>query len=101
MYFDRIIHCISRLILSIPGMSERLGGSILGLLLTGCDVISSRKQELEHIWKRPFQLTLVRGLFILARYLAIAIHIICSLQPKSSRWSISPGSDCRRICWVD
>ncbi|KIK59253.1 hypothetical protein GYMLUDRAFT_675014 [Collybiopsis luxurians FD-317 M1] len=53
---------------------ETLSASVLGLLLTGCDIVSSRKQELEYMWK-PFQLTVVGGLFILARYLAIMIHI--------------------------
>ncbi|KIK58670.1 hypothetical protein GYMLUDRAFT_694703 [Collybiopsis luxurians FD-317 M1] len=57
-------------------MEARLVASVLGLFLTGCDIISTRRQELEYVWRRPFQLTLVRVLFILARYLAVVIQIV-------------------------
>jgi hypothetical protein len=49
---------------------------VLGMLATGYDTYSTRRRELEYMWKGPFQLTFVRCLFILARYLAILIHII-------------------------
>ncbi|KIK64612.1 hypothetical protein GYMLUDRAFT_398231, partial [Collybiopsis luxurians FD-317 M1] len=58
-------------------MKTRLVASILGLLLTGFDVTSTRRRELEHVWRIPFPLSFARSLFILARYLAIVIHIHC------------------------
>ncbi|KIK59254.1 hypothetical protein GYMLUDRAFT_245329 [Collybiopsis luxurians FD-317 M1] len=58
-------------------MEVRLGAS--GLLLTGCDAVLTRTQEWEYIWKSPYKLTLVRCLFVLARYLALLIHVWVSL----------------------
>ncbi|KIK69471.1 hypothetical protein GYMLUDRAFT_35537 [Collybiopsis luxurians FD-317 M1] len=57
-------------------METRLGSSVLGLLITGFDVAATRKKELEYVWAKPFRLTFVRFLFILARYMALLIHII-------------------------
>ncbi|KIK62671.1 hypothetical protein GYMLUDRAFT_242318 [Collybiopsis luxurians FD-317 M1] len=58
-----------------PWMTTILGASVLGLLLTGCHVVLTRKQEREYIWKRPLRLTVVRGLYVLVRYVAIIIHV--------------------------
>ncbi|KAE9397611.1 hypothetical protein BT96DRAFT_921302 [Gymnopus androsaceus JB14] len=56
-------------------MQTRIIASVLGLLVTSCDSFLTRHKELEYVWKRPLQLTFVRCLFILARYLALLIHI--------------------------
>ncbi|KAE9394004.1 hypothetical protein BT96DRAFT_923756 [Gymnopus androsaceus JB14] len=56
-------------------MQARLIPSVLGLVVTSCDSLLTRHKELEYVWKRPLQLTFVRCLFILARYLALLIHI--------------------------
>ncbi|KIK62670.1 hypothetical protein GYMLUDRAFT_41586 [Collybiopsis luxurians FD-317 M1] len=80
-------------------MKVRLGASVLGLLLTGCDLVLTRKQELEYVWKRPFQLTLVRGLFVLSRYMAIIIHIAdialaSFMTPRIDELKQNPGHLC-------
>ncbi|KIK67272.1 hypothetical protein GYMLUDRAFT_861995 [Collybiopsis luxurians FD-317 M1] len=56
-------------------MQAQVSAAVLGLLTTGCDALLTRQREVEYVWKRPFQLSLVRCLFILARYLALLIHI--------------------------
>ncbi|KAF9063039.1 hypothetical protein BDP27DRAFT_1335702, partial [Rhodocollybia butyracea] len=49
-------------------MNLQVGASVLGLVATA-----------QHIWKKPLRITLVRCLFILMRYLPIAIHIIYAI----------------------
>ncbi|KAF9063165.1 hypothetical protein BDP27DRAFT_1405910 [Rhodocollybia butyracea] len=54
----------------------RIGASVLGLVAIGCDFILTRRGEAQYIWTKPLRVTVVRCLFILIRYLPIAIHII-------------------------
>ncbi|KIK67277.1 hypothetical protein GYMLUDRAFT_37363 [Collybiopsis luxurians FD-317 M1] len=56
-------------------MEARLSAAVLGLLTTGCEAFFSRRREQQYVWRKPFQLTVVRCLFILARYPAFLIHI--------------------------
>ncbi|KAE9411315.1 hypothetical protein BT96DRAFT_911932 [Gymnopus androsaceus JB14] len=55
-------------------MRAQIVASGFGLLITSCDSFLTRRKELEYVWnsRKP---TFVRSLFILARYLAVLIHI--------------------------
>ncbi|KIK66313.1 hypothetical protein GYMLUDRAFT_38135 [Collybiopsis luxurians FD-317 M1] len=56
-------------------METRLSASVLGLLATGIDAALTRNEEWHFAWAPPFELTFVRLLFLLARYLGLLIHI--------------------------
>ncbi|KAF9068421.1 hypothetical protein BDP27DRAFT_1327319 [Rhodocollybia butyracea] len=57
-------------------MHIRLGAAVLGLVTTGCDIALTMRGEVQYIWKKPLQITFVRCLFVLMRYLPIALHVI-------------------------
>ncbi|KAF9070710.1 hypothetical protein BDP27DRAFT_1401846 [Rhodocollybia butyracea] len=48
--------------------------AVLGLVLTGCDISLTMREEVQYMWKKP--ITFVRCLFVLMRYLPIALHVI-------------------------
>ncbi|KIK57598.1 hypothetical protein GYMLUDRAFT_753715 [Collybiopsis luxurians FD-317 M1] len=56
-------------------MDTKLTASALGLLITWLDVVRTRKKEARFLWSNSFRLTFVRILYVLARYLALPIHI--------------------------
>ncbi|KAF9059418.1 hypothetical protein BDP27DRAFT_1341452 [Rhodocollybia butyracea] len=60
-------------------MNLQVGASVLGLVATGCDIALTWRGEAQHIWKKPLRITLVPCLFILMRYLPVAIHIIYAI----------------------
>ncbi|KAF9066132.1 hypothetical protein BDP27DRAFT_1049940 [Rhodocollybia butyracea] len=53
-----------------------LGAAVLGLVVTGCDTALTMRGEVQYIWKAPLRITFVRCLFVLTRYLPVALHII-------------------------
>ncbi|KAF9064429.1 hypothetical protein BDP27DRAFT_1450746 [Rhodocollybia butyracea] len=58
-------------------MNLQAGASVLGLVVTGCDIAFTWRMEVQnHIWRKPLRITFVRCLFVIMRYLPIAIHII-------------------------
>ncbi|KAF5375489.1 hypothetical protein D9757_009938 [Collybiopsis confluens] len=70
-----------------------------GLLVTGVDAFVTRKGESEYVWTGPFKLTRVRFLYILARYLALVIHVTdisfsIIMVAKFSRAKLVPESFC-------
>ncbi|KAF9058916.1 hypothetical protein BDP27DRAFT_1453625 [Rhodocollybia butyracea] len=60
-------------------MNLQVGASVLGLVATLCDIVFTRREEAQHIWKKPLRITLVRCLFVLMRYLPVAVHIIYAI----------------------
>ncbi|KAJ3989940.1 hypothetical protein F5890DRAFT_1483658 [Lentinula detonsa] len=73
-------------------MQAQLPSSVLGLLVTACDFVLTRQKEKEYVWtmKKPLQLTFVKILFVLVRYLAFLIHIVNIVL--SSIWTVKfPG----------
>ncbi|KAF9017967.1 hypothetical protein BDP27DRAFT_1412108 [Rhodocollybia butyracea] len=81
----------------------RIGASVLGLVAIGCDFILTRRGEAQYIWTKPLRVTVVRCLFILIRYLPIAIHIIglifCS--ERVYRYSTVPEEYCMDILVIE
>ncbi|KAF9066152.1 hypothetical protein BDP27DRAFT_1404516 [Rhodocollybia butyracea] len=57
-------------------MHVLLIAAVLGLVATGCDIALTRREELLYMWKKPLRITFVRCLFVVTRYLSVAIHII-------------------------
>ncbi|KAF9063038.1 hypothetical protein BDP27DRAFT_1368323 [Rhodocollybia butyracea] len=57
-------------------MNLQVGASVLGLVLTGCDITFTWQAEVQYIWRKPLRITFVRCLFVLMRYLPVAFHII-------------------------
>ncbi|KAF9062454.1 hypothetical protein BDP27DRAFT_1451752 [Rhodocollybia butyracea] len=57
-------------------MHIHLGAAVLGLVVTGCDIALTMRREVQYIWKKPLRITFIRCLFVLMRYLPIALHII-------------------------
>ncbi|KAF9062458.1 hypothetical protein BDP27DRAFT_1336646, partial [Rhodocollybia butyracea] len=48
---------------------------VLGLVVTGCDTALTMRGEVQYIWKAPLRITFVRCLFVLTRYLPVALHM--------------------------
>ncbi|KAF9017970.1 hypothetical protein BDP27DRAFT_202469 [Rhodocollybia butyracea] len=51
-------------------------GFSVGPVAIGCDFALTRRGEAQYLWTKPLRVTVVRCLFILIRYLPIAMHTI-------------------------
>ncbi|KAF9068416.1 hypothetical protein BDP27DRAFT_1421950 [Rhodocollybia butyracea] len=58
-----------------PLSTKHFMDQVLGLVATGCDVVITMRGEMQFIWKKPLRITFVRCLFVLMRYIPIALHI--------------------------
>ncbi|KIK57958.1 hypothetical protein GYMLUDRAFT_45761 [Collybiopsis luxurians FD-317 M1] len=80
-------------------METRVAVSVLVFLMTGLDVVLTRKKESEFVWTKPFRLTLVRFLYLLARYLALLILLVeitfmCLITAEISETKQAPEYSC-------
>ncbi|KAF9062455.1 hypothetical protein BDP27DRAFT_1406233 [Rhodocollybia butyracea] len=77
-------------------MHIHVGAALLGLVVTGCDIALTMREEVQYIWKKPLRITFVQCLFVLMRYSPIALHIINAVL--SNTWLDSAEKISKEHC---